>query len=40
MSQNMVNVFIMLGGIMLVMAIVALLDWLGERKEKRSRGSS
>lgn len=39
MSENMVNVFIMLGGIVLVMWIVALFDWLGERQEKRSGAS-
>lgn len=40
MSENMIGVFVMLGGIMLLLWIVGLLDWLGERKEKRARGSS
>ena len=33
------NVFVMLGGIVLFMAIVTLLDWLGRRKERRSRAA-
>lgn len=36
MSKNMINVFIMLGGAMLFVWILGLLDWLAERKEKRS----
>lgn len=40
MSGNEIGVVFMLGSIMLVIAIVALLDWLGERKETRARGSS
>lgn len=31
------NAFGILIGITLVVAIIALLDWLGERKERRSR---
>ena len=38
MTQNMWNVFIMLGGIMLFAAIITLLDWLGRRKDRQSRG--
>jgi hypothetical protein len=30
------NVFVMLGGIVLFMAIVFLLDWIGRRKEAES----
>jgi hypothetical protein len=30
------NVFVMLGGVVLFMGIVTLLDWLGRRKERRS----
>ena len=37
MTQNMWNVFIMLGGITLFAVIVTLLDWLGRRKERQSR---
>jgi hypothetical protein len=35
----MTNVFVMLGGIVLFMFIVTMLDWLGRRKERRSRES-
>jgi hypothetical protein len=34
------TVFVMLGGILLVVWIVLLLDWFGRRKEKHSRASS
>jgi NADH:ubiquinone oxidoreductase subunit 6 (subunit J) len=36
----MTNVFVMLGGIVLFMFVVMVLDMLGRRKEKRSRSSS
>jgi hypothetical protein len=37
-TQNMWNVFIMLGGILLFVTIIGVLDWLGRRKERQSRG--
>ncbi|HEY5618147.1 MAG TPA: hypothetical protein VIK60_09385 [Vicinamibacterales bacterium] len=37
MNQNMWNVFILLGGILLFVSIVGLLDWLGRRKHDQSR---
>lgn len=40
MTKNLVNVFIMLGGAMFFVWILALLDWLGGRKERRARASS
>jgi hypothetical protein len=33
----MTGVFVMLGGIVLFMAIVVLLDWLGRRKDAESQ---
>lgn len=36
----MTGLFVMFGGIILFVAILALLDWLGGRKERRSRASS
>jgi len=35
--SNMTNVFIMLGGIALFGIVVAVLDWLGRRKDRQSR---
>lgn len=35
--NNVTNVFIMLGGIALFGVLVALFDWLGQRKERQSR---
>ena len=32
--------FITFGVILLFVAVIALLDWLAERQEKRSRGST
>jgi hypothetical protein len=40
MTEGYIGAFITLGGIMLIAGIVALLDWLAERKEKRADGSS
>lgn len=40
MNEGYIGAFITLGGILLFAAIIALLDWLGERQEKRSRGST
>ncbi len=37
MNQNMWNVFIMLGGIVLFVSAIGLLDWLGRRKDSKSR---
>jgi hypothetical protein len=31
------NAFVMLWGIALIMSVVVLLDWLGRRKERRSK---
>jgi len=36
MNQNMWNVFIMLGGIVLFVSVIGLLDWLGRRKDRKS----
>jgi hypothetical protein len=36
--NSMTNVFIMLGGIALFAVVVTLLDWLGRRKDRQSRG--
>ena len=38
MNQNMWNVFIMLGGILLFVSVIGLLDWIGRRKIRQSRG--
>jgi hypothetical protein len=40
MRGNELGVIVMLGGILLFMAIITLLDWLGRRKERRTRGSN
>jgi hypothetical protein len=40
MTGGEIGAFITLGGILLFVAIIVLLDWLGERQEKRARGSS
>ena len=40
MSEGYIGAFITLGGILVIAGAVALLDWLGERKEKRARESS
>ena len=40
MTEGYIGAFITLGGIMLIAGIIALLDWLGERQEKGSRGST
>jgi len=37
MTQNMWNVVILLSGILVFAAVITLLDWLGERKDRRSR---
>jgi len=37
MTQNMWNVVVILGGITLFGAVVTLLDWLGQRKDRQSR---
>ncbi|HLF13196.1 MAG TPA: hypothetical protein VJA26_18500 [Gammaproteobacteria bacterium] len=37
MNDNMINVFIMLGGIALFAVVMVLLDWLGRRKDRQSR---
>ena len=37
MTQNMWNVVIMLGGILMFAALITLLDWLGRRKDRESR---
>jgi hypothetical protein len=37
MNDNMINVFIMLGGIALFGVVMVLLDWLGRRKDRQSR---
>jgi hypothetical protein len=37
MTQNMWNVVIILGGITMFATVVGLLDWLGQRKDRRSR---
>jgi len=36
----MINAFGILGGIALFVSIVALLDWLGARKDRRSKHSA
>jgi hypothetical protein len=36
-NATMANAFGILGGIILVCAIIALLDWLGRRKERQSK---
>lgn len=33
----MITAFVMLGGILLFVSIIALLDWLGDRQERASR---
>ena len=35
-SQQMIGVFILLGGVVLVASVVGLLDWLAERRHRRS----
>ena len=37
MTQNMWNVFIMLGGIVAFALVVNIFDWLGRRRERQSR---
>ena len=37
MTDNMTNVFIMLGGIALFGIVMLLFDWLGRRKDRQSR---
>jgi hypothetical protein len=40
MTQNMWNVFILLGGIVLVVSIIGTLDLIGRRQQRRKAGKS
>ena len=40
MNQNMWNVFIMLGGILLFVTVIGVLDAIGRRQQRRHAGKS